>query len=338
MNFDVSVIIPTYNRVNLIGQTLDSIVRQTVPPAEIIVVDDGSSDDTAGLVARYGSAVRYHRIENSGPGVARNIGVSLARSPWIALCDSDDIWLPTKQERQIRLHALCPEVECSFTDHARVVSGEWESHSVFSEVRQGLWEPHRRIVDDTIWVYDTSFYDRSLQALPMLPSTLLVSKERYRKIGGFNPEFSRGLAEDVEFNLRAAGEPPIAFLAEVLVGARRHGANRSGDPFADWACQARVLEYALAHHAAARPFLELVRRELQWRRRLTVGEAFYMGKLDIVREVAPLIEPSQRDWRTSLKIAIAELPPPLAAIACRAIVGANRRVVRPLAGERTARP
>jgi glycosyltransferase involved in cell wall biosynthesis len=338
MSIDVSVIIPTYNRASLIGDTLDAILGQTVPPAEIIVVDDGSNDDTVGVVARYRSAVRYHRIENSGPGVARNIGVSLARWPWIALCDSDDIWLPTKQERQLRLHALCPEVECSFTDHARVVSGEWEAHSVFSEVREGLWEPQRRIVDDTIWVYDTSFYDRSLQALPMLPSTLLISKERYWKIGGFNPELSKSLAEDVEFNLRAAGEPPIAFLAEVLVGARRHGTNRSGDPFADWACQARVLEYALTHHAAARPFVELVRRELQWRRTLAVGEAFHMGKLDIVRDVAPLIEPSKRDWRTSLKITIAELPPPVAAIVCRALVGANRRVVRPIVGERTAKP
>src|SRR5579872_1896806 len=118
MTAGVSVVIPTYNRATLIGDTIDSILRQTVPPAEVIVVDDGSTDDTAAVVARYGGAVRYHRIENSGPGVARNIGVSLARSPWIAFCDSDDIWLPIKQERQLRLQALCPEVESSFTDHA----------------------------------------------------------------------------------------------------------------------------------------------------------------------------------------------------------------------------
>lgn len=338
MTIEVSVIIPTYNRATLIGETIDAILGQTVPPAEVIVVDDGSTDDTAATIARYGSAVRYHGIENSGPGVARNVGVSLARSPWIAFCDSDDIWLPVKQERQLRLHALCPEVESSFTDHARVVSGQWEARSIFTEFDKGLWEKGRRMVEENIWIYDDSFYDRSLRALPMAPSTLLMSKRRYEMLGGYDPAFSRSLSEDVEFNLRTAGVPPIGFLAEVVVGARRHATNRTGDPFKDWACQAEVLEHALAHHAAARPFLDLVRRELGWRRRLTVGEAFFLGRLDIVRDVAPLIGRSTRDWRTSLKIAIAGLPSPLAEIACRALVGANRRIVRPIAGEGRAAP
>jgi hypothetical protein len=254
----------------------------------------------------------------------------MARSPWIALCDSDDLWLPIKQERQLRLHALCPEVECSFTDTARVVSGEWQSPSLFAEVAAEIWERHRRVVENTIWIYETSFYDRALQAVPMAPSTLVISKRRFQELGGFNPEFSRSLSEDVEFNLRAAGEPPIAFLAEVLVGARRHGSNRTGNPFADWACQAKVLEYALAHHAAARPFLDLVGRELRRRHTLAVGEAFFLGRLDIVREVAPLVERSWLDWRTSLKIIIAALPLPLAKVAQRVLVGANRSVLRPI--------
>jgi hypothetical protein len=151
-------------------------------------------------------------------------------------------------------------------------------------------------------------------------------------LGGFNPEFSKSLAEDVEFNLRVAGEPPIGFLAEVLTGLRRHTGNRSGNPFAGWAGQVKVLEFALAHHDAARPFLALVRQELQRRNTLAIGEAFFLGRLEIVREVAPLVERAQRDWRTSLKIAIANLPAPLAKVARQALVIANRRVVRPIAG------
>jgi hypothetical protein len=334
MSFDVSAVIPTYNRANLIGDTVESVLRQSVPPAEIIVVDDGSTDDTAEVIARYGSAVRYHRMENFGPGAARNLGVSIARAPWIAFCDSDDIWLPTKLERQLRLHALCPEAGCSFTDLARVVSGEWQSPSLFAEVPAALWAAQRRVVEDTIWIYDTSFYDRCVRALPMAPSTLLISQQRFQKLGGFNPEFSKSLAEDVEFNLRVAGEPPIGFLAEVLTGLRRHTGNRSGNPFADWAGQVKVLEFALAHHDAARPFLDLVRQELQRRHTLAVGEAFFLGRLEIVREVAPFVERAQRDWRTSLKIAIARLPAPLAKVAGQALVIANRRVVRPIAGIR----
>jgi hypothetical protein len=119
-------------------------------------------------------------------------------------------------------------------------------------------------------------------------------------------------------------------LAETLVGLHRHGSNRSGNPFADWAAQAKVLEYALSHHAAARPFLDLVRRELQRRHTLAIGEAFFLGRLVIVREVAPLVDRSRRDWRTSLKIAIAQLPPPLARATQQTLVAANRRVIRPI--------
>jgi len=331
MSVDVSVIIPTYNRANLIGDTLDAILGQTNPPAEIIVVDDGSTDDTAGVVGRYAGAVRYHRIENSGPGAARNTGVSLARGSWIAFCDSDDLWLPTKLERQLRLHTLCPEVECSFTDHARVASGKCPTPSFFTvEVPAELWEQGRRTVDGTIWIYDASFYDRCLRALPMMPSTLLISKRRFQELGGYSPEFSKTLAEDFELNLRIAGNPPVAFLAEPLVAVHRHPGNRSGNPFADWAAQAQCLEYALSHHAAARPFLDLTRQELQRRHTLAVGEAFFLGRFDIVREVAPLVDRSRRDWRTSLKIAIASLPPPLARAARRVLVTANRRVIKPI--------
>ena len=338
MSIAVSAIIPTYNRAHLIGDAVDSILGQTVGAAEVIVVDDGSTDDTEAIVARYRNAIRYRRIENSGPGVARNVGVSMARSPWIAFCDSDDVWLPTKQERQLRLHALCPEVECYFTDLTRVVSGEPRSLSLFGEVPPALWEKHRRAVDDTIWIYDTSFYDRCLSAVPMLPTTLLMSKRRFEQLGGFNPEFSRDLAEDFEFALRIAGEPPVGFVAEPLAEFRRHAGSRSGNPFADWAAQAKVLEYALAHHAAARPFLDAVRHELQRRHTLAVGEAFFLGRLDIVRDVAPLVERARRDWRTSLKIAIAELPLPLARLAQCALVTANRRMVRPIAGARDGDP
>ncbi|WP_035349378.1 glycosyltransferase family 2 protein [Edaphobacter aggregans] len=87
----ISVVIPAYNAGSLIGETLDSVLAQSCPAHEIIVVDDGSTDDTAEVVRRYGNAVRYLRQENQGQAIARNTGIHAATGEWIAPLDSDDI-------------------------------------------------------------------------------------------------------------------------------------------------------------------------------------------------------------------------------------------------------
>src|SRR5690242_14976762 len=100
----VSVIIPTYNRARFVGEAVASALAQTLPPLEVIVVDDGSTDDTADVVARLNDPrVVYLRQENAGPATARNTGVEAARGDLIALLDSDDRWLPRKLELQVPL-------------------------------------------------------------------------------------------------------------------------------------------------------------------------------------------------------------------------------------------
>jgi glycosyltransferase involved in cell wall biosynthesis len=329
MSSHVSLIVPTFNRAPLIGETIESLLTQTVAPAEVIVVDDGSTDDTAAVVNRYGARVRYHRVENTGssnvgPSAARNVGVSLAASPWIAFCDSDDLWLPTKLERQLRLHTLCPTVEFSFTDATCFMSDKWEDASYFARAPVGFWEPQHRVVEDTIWVYEVSLYDRVLRFQPALASTLLMSKRRFERLGGYNERFSQGLSEDLEFVLRNLGEPPIGVLAEPLAGIRRHEANRSRDLFDLWMGQVRILEHALAAHSAAQPFSSLVRDEIQRRRTFAAARAFTSGRLDTVRELAPSIESRYWDWKLRLRVAIATLPMPLARLAQRSLVAANR--------------
>jgi glycosyltransferase involved in cell wall biosynthesis len=93
---DVSVVIPTYNRADLLPRAIDSALAQTAPPVEIIIVDDGSTDDTPAVVMRYAERhagrVRSLRIPNGGVARARNAGIAAARSQWVALLDSDDEW------------------------------------------------------------------------------------------------------------------------------------------------------------------------------------------------------------------------------------------------------
>ena len=99
----VSVIIPTYNRAALLCAAVDSVLQQTYRNIEIIVIDDGSTDETAEAVARYGNRVRYTRRPNTGVNPARNLGLKQARGEFVALLDSDDLWAPYKIELQVRL-------------------------------------------------------------------------------------------------------------------------------------------------------------------------------------------------------------------------------------------
>src|SRR6185436_10196720 len=109
----VSVVVPTYNRAYCLARTIDSALGQTHPSVEVIVVDDGSVDETAEMVAaRYGSdaRVRLIRQANAGVSAARNTGLRVARGDYVALLDSDDVWEPWKLELQVACMRARPEV------------------------------------------------------------------------------------------------------------------------------------------------------------------------------------------------------------------------------------
>lgn len=106
----VSVIIPTYNRAGTIAKAVSSVLAQTYREIEVIIVDDGSTDDTPAVLDGYGTRIRVIRQSNAGPSAARNRGAAEARGEYLAFLDSDDEWLPEKIERQVRL------MECGGSD------------------------------------------------------------------------------------------------------------------------------------------------------------------------------------------------------------------------------
>nr|UXE44311.1 hypothetical protein Hi04_10k_c1889_00032 [uncultured bacterium] len=97
----VSVIIPAYNAVAFVGRAIESALRQSSAPLEVLVIDDGSTDETSSVVSRYPHPVRLFRQPNAGPGAARNRGARAASGEWLAMLDADDVWLPQKLERQL---------------------------------------------------------------------------------------------------------------------------------------------------------------------------------------------------------------------------------------------
>src|SRR5690349_2852214 len=115
----VSVVIPTFNRAYCIAQTIDSALAQTHENIEVLVVDDGSKDNTAELIAekyKREPRVRYLPQKNQGVAAARNYGLSAARGEYIALLDSDDLWLPWKIAAQVRCLEALPEAGMVWTD------------------------------------------------------------------------------------------------------------------------------------------------------------------------------------------------------------------------------
>lgn len=112
----ISVVIPCYNCAHYLPEALDSVLKQTYPPLEIIVVDDGSTDNSGQIAASYGPPVRVVRQPNQGQSVARNRGVDEAKGEWIAFLDADDLWEPDKLRLQVEtLRDISPEVGCVYT-------------------------------------------------------------------------------------------------------------------------------------------------------------------------------------------------------------------------------
>lgn len=119
-----SVVIPAYNAARTIAETLQSVAAQTMSPAEIIVVDDGSTDETAAAARQSGVAIRYVRQDNSGPGAATTRGFALASAPFIATVDADDLWLPDKIDRQFQRFDGEPDLAAVFTHMRAFRHGE----------------------------------------------------------------------------------------------------------------------------------------------------------------------------------------------------------------------
>ncbi len=193
MRAEISVIIPAYNASKTIFATIESCLGQTLPPLEIIVVDDGSSDGTSEVAASISDAVKVFRKENGGPASARNFGARMARGKWLAMLDADDMWHPTKLERQIA-HDDSDDVgliHC-FADHSDPDTPEYLSF-------ESLWK--RNFI---------------------INSSVLVRNTAFQELGGFDKDPKIISVEDYNLWLRlAASNWKIKTCREILVNYRR---------------------------------------------------------------------------------------------------------------------
>jgi GT2 family glycosyltransferase len=232
----ISIVVPTYNRAALLEATLRSILAQTVPIGEIIVVDDGSTDNTEEVCRRQPGLVRYIRQPNSGlPAVARNRGIDQASGAWIALCDSDDIWHPRKLEVQLAAMQAAG-VEWSVTgfdlidpDGTRVPSkrlGFEREFAVFKQTGRTPSEHFGRWLTKTqvptrvgpVDVFSGDAFGMLFEGNVCLTSTALIARNLLSRSGAFDPAFIR--AEDTEFFHRLSAHAPVAIVMHPLIEYR----------------------------------------------------------------------------------------------------------------------
>ncbi len=187
----ISVIIPAYNAENYIREALESALSQSRPPDEVLVVDDGSTDATADVVKAFGRDVRLIQQTNHGASYSRNRAVAEARNEWVAFLDGDDVFLPGKLQQQAEL-ALAPECRFVYTGHTCLYpDGRTLECKALAPV--DLWPTLRY---------------RSV----IVPSTVLVSREAFLEVGGFDQRFHGG--EDWDLWVRFCSRySPRAFRA-----------------------------------------------------------------------------------------------------------------------------
>lgn len=206
----ISVVISSYNYAHFLGETIQSVLGQTYPAREVIVVDDGSSDDSVGVARSFGERVRVVEQENGGVCVARNHGARLATGDVLAFLDSDDIWLPRKLERQAEAFGSDPEVglvSCGI----RFFNPRGETIVEYNEGKSG-------------WcAKDILLYKEPV--LNTTASAVAVRRDVFEAAGGFDQRRELFAAEDREFAYRAARLAKLVFIPEILVDYRIHGAN-----------------------------------------------------------------------------------------------------------------
>ncbi len=186
----VSVVIATYNRAHYLPQALDSLLHQTRPPDEIIVVDDGSTDETAEVAEHYNKQIRYYRTENRGKSSALNLGIPLAQSSHIWIFDDDDVALPDALQSHIDFLTAHSETDFSYSTNY-VYSGTSD-----------IWQQDKwSLKTIPAWPVDL-FLIRSMEGINTLFQGMLIPKRCFAEAGPFNPTLLR--AQDSEMLLRLA--------------------------------------------------------------------------------------------------------------------------------------
>lgn len=213
----ISVVIPTFNRAKLLRRAVDSVLNQTTRAAEVIVVDDGSTDDTPAVCREFGSRVKVVHQANGGASIARNTGVQRATQPWIAFLDSDDYWTPSHLANIVQaIEATNGSARFYFCDME--FPREEGGGTLWGRISFGFQGGHRLTPDATPWML--------LKRQPTMLQCSVFNRRALDECGGLQPKFK--LMHDSDLFLRAGVGGPACAVAGVgcIQTADDHAGNR----------------------------------------------------------------------------------------------------------------
>lgn len=237
----VSVIIPAFNSERYIADTIASALAQNYRPKEIVVVDDGSTDDTAAELAQFGDRIKVVRQENSGAGAARNRAVKESSGEWIAFLDSDDLWLPHKLERQMQCIEAHPEADFAYHNWHVTHNESADAPSLLAEIEAAGVPERDRAESATCelgWLYNELLLDCVVHT-----TAVMMRRSLFDAVGGFDETIRQG--QDYDLWLRASRKSIVAkHPATLSVYRIRSGSITTGPRSQN--NRVRIVERALA--------------------------------------------------------------------------------------------
>jgi glycosyltransferase involved in cell wall biosynthesis len=294
-----AAVVPLYNRDALIGETLNSLLHQSRPFDQIVVIDDGSTDGGADRVAREFPQVTLIRSLNNGVQVARNTAVAATDADWVVFCDCDDLLEPTYLERLDALLVSAPDLDATFTNFRTFGSESSSSADKFSQAPAGFFKGFPTLAGG-VWLQYPLSLERLIDFQPLFPTGMAVRKTFYDTIGGFDPAL-RGLSsEDLEFTHRMLMLGKVAALFEPLSRVRKHVGNYSGDFVKTLLAEAFILDLSVTHEkfpASLRNRYRASRNERVW---TALDYAIGEGRWDAAGEAAD----QAAGWPPTLKILV----------------------------------
>lgn len=261
-----SVIIPTYNRQAFIAEAIESALKQTYPATEVIVYDDGSTDDTESIVERYINQIKYIKFRNAGVVMARKNAIAMASGDWIALLDSDDIWRKNYLKDVVTCINEFPVAELVGTNFCNIDNTGTKFFDQFASAPHGWWPSVVENQKDHYTLLKANCYLYFLKYQPIYVSAMVFSRELYNSIGGINPHVSHLLAEDAHLTRRLVATGRVACNTEKNVFIRKHDSNISANMMQNFADRIKILELLLEEGDVPQPYQHETKNTItQWR-------------------------------------------------------------------------
>ncbi|MDO9451739.1 MAG: glycosyltransferase [Stagnimonas sp.] len=305
----VSLVIPTYNRADLISETIESALGQTTKFSEIVVVDDGSTDNTAEILEKYKGKISVERTSNSGVQHARNRGVELAHNELVVLCDSDDLLRKNYLEVTASWMAKHTDQDILYANFQTFDSNGEHADKLSQCPFDFLDEAD---LEKCISYNIPNLLIKSIRFQALFSSGVMFRKSFYQKLKGYNPEFNRVGAEDWDFTLRAITTGNVAVSRLPLTLIRRHPGNDSKNNTHMKMGEALILEKLLEQTRPPPAIAAEICQSINERKRSAFSSAFSDGNFALLhslyRQMTSFRAPTANE---RMKYVISRLPAPI---------------------------